>query len=606
MENTFNRSLRQVDDPVARGAGAYRRRLRALGLLWGILVAALVLRLFHLQVVQGARLARRTVFDTVVREPIETRRGRIYDSYGRPLVVNAPRFALWVLPSALRNVPQTVAGVARALQVSEASLLDRLHQHESRPDERFIWQDDLDARQFARLAEIQPDLPGVTLGARPLRRYPFGPVAAHVVGTVGEVSDEDLKRHPGYDEGDVLGKTGLERQYERDLRGARGLSQTHYDAAGRRVATTIVHPFVPGRDLKLTIDARFQQRVEAVLGATVRHLQRQNGEAQGGAVVVVDVRSGAVLAMASLPEYDPNLFAKGISASAYASLLKDRAYPLLNRCIDSAYPPGSTFKLVTGSASLEEGLCSAGTVFQCNGAFEVAGQTFHCFVRSGHGAIGFIESISQSCDVVFYELGHRLGIERLVRYARAFGVGAKTGIDLPDEDPGLLPTPAWKKKALHQPWFAGDTVNLAIGQGYLSATPLQMAMVTAAVANGGTLWRPYLVQGEGPHRVGRVPVSASDLAAVREGMRGAVTHGTATAGNSKRIALAGKTGTAENAPTADNPHGRNHAWFVGFAPYDHPEVAVAVVLEKSGGMGGQVAAPIARAAVEAWFSAQTH
>jgi penicillin-binding protein 2 len=314
-----------------------------------------------------------------------------------------------------------------------------------------------------------------------------------------------------------------------------------------------------------------------------------------------------VLALVSLPNFNPAWFSRGISDKQYRALMRDPLHPLLSRAYQAAYPPGSTFKVVNASASLQSHICTPSSIFYCSGVYK----GFHCFVRSGHGNISFTEAIAQSCDVSFYRLGDILGIKRLARFAHAFGLGQRTGIDLTDEQDGLFATPAWKMKTYKESWQWYDTINMAIGQGMMTVSPLQMAVVVAAVANGGYVVQPHLVdaivasnhrivQRIKPHILRRVPVAKKFLAAVRVGMAGVVDHGTGTAAQSKMITIAGKTGTAEAVPTADNPHGRNHTWFVSFAPVDHPQIVTVVLVVKAGGYGGGVAAPIAKDCIEYW------
>jgi penicillin-binding protein 2 len=318
--------------------------------------------------------------------------------------------------------------------------------------------------------------------------------------------------------------------------------------------------------------------------------------------------------LVSQPNVNPNDFAGGISAKKYAYYLRDPLRSLFNRAISGAYPTGSTFKMVTSSAALGTGLLNARSTRYCGGYFDLNGFGFNDDRAGGHGTLQLPQAIAVSCDVFFYQVGNELGITRLDRYASAYGIGKTTGIDLPGETTGLLPTPQWKRKTYHDDWYAGDTVNTAIGQGFVEASPVQMLKIVSAVANGGRLYRPHLVAGAsdvhgrivkrfGPQLDGRVPVSAADLALIRRGMLGAIESPGGTAYN---VAIpgfhyGGKTGTAENVPTLDNPSGRNHAWFVCFAPYDHPKIAVAVFMDQSGGFGAENAAPVAQAIVESYF-----
>ena len=326
--------------------------------------------------------------------------------------------------------------------------------------------------------------------------------------------------------------------------------------------------------------------------------------------MVYGVKNGEILALASLPNFDPRPFARGVTDKEYSALLEDKTTPLVNRASHASFSPGSTFKMITGMAALNLGLCTPNSYWVCGGSYGQA----NCFVRSGHGGITFKDSIAHSCDVVYYQLGDRMGIGNLAKYARAAGLGEKTGLDLPGEDPGLFPSAEWKERVWGEPWYSGDSVNSSIGQGFILTTPLQMARAVAAIANNGQLTQPRLVDRgvdwRGNHAWqksketdGELPVSKAHLKAIREGMRGAVTRGTSTVMNTPLVKVAGKTGTVESFPNPYNPHGRNHTWFVCFAPYEDPEIAVAVFFQKSGGYGGSVAAPVAKAIVDHHFGA---
>jgi penicillin-binding protein 2 len=587
-----------------------RRRLLFLVVLSFFMAGALSGRLYQMQMAEGATNVALENLNTVRRDPLPALRGRIVDRRGQLLVGNRPRYAATVTSDRVPNLQALTHTLGGILRVPPARLLHKLQQ--ASPFEAVALGDGLDRQQLARLAEIELKVPGVHVRTTPRRWYPQGRTASHVLGYAGEISESELaaRRGQGYVSGDIIGKCGLDAQYDRFLRGEKGVRFVATDPAWREVRVTGVRQPVPGDELKLTLDLKLQQKTEQILQQTLDGLRQHNHERSGGAVVVLDAQSGAVRAMASLPQYDPAFFANRFKMADYQRLLNDSMTPLLDRAFGAAFSPGSTFKLINASASLQEKLCTPGTVFYCGGSYKGA----NCFARGGHGSISFYDSLALSCDVTYYRLGDLLGIGRLDKYAGAFGLGKATGIDLPGEETGLMPSPAWKEKFAHDGWYEGDTINTSIGQGYLVVTPLQMACYTAAIANGGKLWRPYLLDevtdARGnrvvklkPHLARRVPVAAKWLAAVREGMKGAVTHGTAVAAQSKIVTLAGKTGTVECSPTVTNPHGHNHVWFTSFAPVDHPRLVVTVFLEKAGGYGGQYAAPVARRVAESWFGA---
>jgi len=578
-------------------------RLRTVVAVAAGLAMLLGRHIYALQIEQGPEFIRKARHNTVVVERTEAPRGRVLDSQGRLLVANEPDFQLIAVPAELKIKDHQLVQLALEAHKSPADLRVKLQKaRRLGPLEPCVLARGLDTGQVARLMALTQGLKGVAVRVKERRRYLDPPHAAHILGYVGEITaDQLLSRRPkGFRMGDMLGQAGLEKTYDHLLRGRKGVTHLSIDALGRTVRSTEIRPARPGYDLYLTIDWGLQREADKALQATLDELYAKNGDRSSGAAVVMDVNTGRVLAMAGLPQYDVRPFARGIKPREYARLLGDPAAPLVHRAYQASFSPGSTFKIINSSASLQEGLCTPGTVFSCGGSYAGA----NCFVTSGHGAINFEDSLAHSCDVVYYMLGDRLGIKRLSNYCRLFGLGAPTGLDLPAETGGILPTPAWKRKWVEDEWYQGDTVNMSIGQGFLVVTPLQMAVATAAVANGGQVVRPHVVlKAVSNGRVGfrdntrpvrRLKIRPEYFAAVRRGMRGAVLHGTGAACNSEKITVAGKTGTVESFPSPFNPTGRNHTWWVSFAPYDKPEIAIVVMVEKSGGYGGGVAAPVAR------------
>ncbi|HYK53374.1 MAG TPA: penicillin-binding transpeptidase domain-containing protein, partial [Candidatus Eremiobacteraceae bacterium] len=390
------------------------------------------------------------------------------------------------------------------------------------------------------------------------------------------------------------------------------------NSAGEAVASVGDFAATPGDNLDLTLDWPLQRAAETAVANQIKIVSGETGHRVGGSAIVEDPSTGAVLALVSQPNFDPNDFAAGISGKRYSSYLNDPLLPLFDRAISGAYPTGSTFKIITSSAALESGLMDDESTRYCGGVYDLNGFIFNDDTAGGHGTLTIRPAIARSCDVFFFQVGNELGITRLDKYAAAYGIGKKTGIDIPGETSGTLPTPAWKEKVVKDQWYSGDTVNMSIGQGYLEASPVQMLRVVGAVANGGELFAPYLVsdardpQGRivkrfEPRPEGNVGVSDTNLQIVREGMLGAIEDPAGTAHNVyiPGFHYAGKTGTAENFPTVDNPQGRNHAWFVCFAPYDHPKIAVVVFMDQSGGFGAVNAAPVAQAIITAYFHLKT-
>lgn len=583
----------------------------------GVVVVFLLLmgRLAHLQLLEGEACREKALENMVRDTPIPAARGIIMDRNGRLLARNRASFTISLLPTEMKNPSGTIAEVARILPLGptrERELLDEL---KANPFTPIRLKERLNHVTLARLAEIQGDYPGLYIEVQPMREYSEKQIASHILGYVGEVGAEELESKDAklYKMGDVIGKDGLEKKYDGYLRGKDGSTRVQIDAEGRMLRHLDEIPPVPGSNLILTLDIDFQKKVESTLGLTLKAIAERNGEKSGGAVVALDCRNGELLAMASLPSFDPNPLVRGMSHKEYQKMIARPESPLLNRAISCDSACGSTFKMITGLAALQEGLLKKDSYFYCPGVYTLVATPFYCFLMSGHGTIDFIDAIAQSCDVVFYRLGMGLGIQKLRDYAAQFGISMPTGVDLPGEVTGLLPDEQWKENRYHEPWYAGDTVNLSIGQGYLLVTPLQLTLVTAAVATNGVVYRPHLlrrvisagdnkvVYEKAPEVLRQIKINSESFAIMKEGMRKGVTGGTGRAANSPVVAIAGKTGTAENFPSLDNPKGRNHTWFTCFAPYEAPEIVVTVFLQKSGGLGGQDAARLAREVVEGYF-----
>ncbi len=587
-----------------------------IGLLRVGLVAVVLLlgvRLWHIQVVRGSELQVQARENSIVPRAVEADRGVIYDAAGRQVVFNRPRFSVGIVTAAL---PREEAERERVLsQVARGLGLPRhaapaLAPQRRRPDDASgegadaalpaaaaenpnldsllprdedgslirAWDVAIVARNvprdaWFRLQEAAVDLPGVLFSDSPVREYPAGPSLAHILGFTGSIPAEELTEHraQGYAIFDAVGRDGLERTYESQLRGEKGRKYVEVDAAGREVRLVDAPEAAqPGHSLRLTLDLEFQQAVEEALR---RGLARVG--ARSGAVVAIDPRDGAVRALVSLPNYDNNMFSTGAKAEDFAALLANPDRPLINRAVAGQYPPGSTFKLVTAAAALQEGVIDTstrifdpGTIYLTNQYDPAVRYPFVCWNRGGHGSLNVVGAIAHSCDVFFYEVAggfyengasqDGLGSERLARYSRLFGLGTPSGIELLGEAAGRVPTPKWLDETLGEYWGTGQTYIMGIGQGFMLTTPLQLANAAAAVANGGTLYRPHLVAevvdvaDEVVERPGGViqpvPVAPAYLTAIREGMLGAVQWGTARSAWTHlphQVQIAGKTGTAE-------------------------------------------------------------
>lgn len=570
-------------------------------------------RLLLLQVVQGERFTYLSENNRIRLKKIPGNRGMVFDRRGQLLVDSRPSFDLLFVPEDAAEPETTLKQLAGILEREEEEFLRLLEENKSRPPfEEIVLGRDVDWRTVAAVETHQLDFPGVTLRVRPRRSYLKNNMAAHLLGYLGEISPRQLKgqRERGYSMGDEIGQFGLEKRWEEFLRGRSGGQQVEVDALGRRVRVLHEVEDVPGYNVFLTLDRDLQETAYDAL------------EGKEGAIVALDVHSGAVLAMASAPTFDPNVFARGISSEEWRALLRDRAHPLNNRAIQGQYPPGSTFKIVLAIAALEEAVIPPEKQLSCHGSMDFGNRTFRDWKKEGHGSVDLHRGIVESCDVYFYQLGQRIGIDRIARHARALGLGEKTGIALDDEKPGLIPDSEWKQRRFGQPWFPGETPSASIGQGYINVTPLQMANLIATVANGGTLYRPWfvrkvasldgtLIREYGPERIRSLALKEGTLEYLRNALRDVVHSGSGTGGRAKSgiVEIGGKTGTAQVAEMRGaivkseqlSYLIRDHAWFLAFAPAENPEIAVAILVEH-GGHGGSAAAPLAKKVIERYFS----
>lgn len=556
-----------------------------------------VLGLMRLQVVDHEKYLTLSNENRVRLEVLRAPRGVIYDAGGELLADSAPSFGIVFRPfpaesaQRARDVLSTawITEVAELIE-TDTAVVRRAVAIANKSGQTAMLREDAPFRVLAAVEESRAELPGVEVQIQPVRRYPHGKLAAHLLGYAGEVTDQELDSlsASGYRLGDLIGRTGIERNYEEILRGRDGAEYVVVNAMGKRVSTLTEEPPRPpvgGHDIVLTIDLKVQLAMEQAMAGVER-----------GAAVAIDPRDGSILGMVSRPAFDPNEFSHGMSWQRWKELSRGGSNPLLNRAIQGAYPPGSTFKVVVMLAALRAGVAGPHTWLQpCTGSYYFGGRVFNCWKWEGHGALDFIGALENSCDAYFYQIGPLLTLPRLAAAARDFGLGARTGVDLPQERRGLIPDAAWYDQQWGPGrWQKGMMLNLAIGQGEILTTPIQLAMVAAQVANGGRAIRPHVVKevrGESefaPERPARAGVTADPAAwaAVQTAMERVVSDGTGTGARLPGIRVAGKTGTSQNA------HGKDHALFICYAPADSPRVALAVVAENRG-HGGSVAAPIA-------------
>ncbi len=597
-------------------------RLVAFVVIIALLLVALVARLVQVQLLDGARYRAQAMANRIRLIPVAAPRGTIADRDGVVVARSRPSFVVALIPTQVSDVRRETTALAALTGVSDATLWRRLLHHRgldysdfaqvaaNEPYGPIVLATDLPVPTVARLSEVLTDLPGVDLEVEPIRNYPQGPLGSHLVGYVGAITQDEFERlrGEGYSPNDVIGKDGLEFTYDRYLRGVPGGERVVVDATGAVVSNVKLgqKPPVPGDTLITQIDWRLQRIVEAALADGLR---RFRGRGVTGAVVAEDPWSGGILALASYPNYNPNDFA----ADRWKRVtfdLSDPSQPLFDRAIAAATPTGSTFKMVTGSAALTEGVVKVDQVIDDTGGWNCGGYYARDIAAGGLGDTTFVPALAASSDGYFFRLAWWLGNERLRKYALAFGLDAKSGIDLPGENEGNWPTNAWEMRAFGVPMEPSDACFLGIGQGAMQATPLQMVNVASTVINGGTLFQPQLMREirdpDGaivarftPRVIRRVPVTASALAAVRAGMaRVTQPGGTAYGLGIDGLPYSGKTGTVETA----GGNGPNTTWFVAWAPTDRPRLALAVFVDRSGGYGATVAAPIARQILVTYFN----
>ena len=604
-----------------------RPLVRVLGFtaVLAIALITIVVRLVQVQLVQGESFAQAARANQIQVIPVAAPRGLILDRRGTVLVRSRPSFVCALIPSEITEIDKTLVTLSSVLHIPVEKLRRRLLHHHGKNYENFeqvqtyepygpvILATDLTPVQTARLAEAQSDLRGVDMEEQPVRNYPYGKMGAHMFGYVGVIDEDEYnaRKRDGYSPNDVTGKDGLENAYDRWLHGRAGGEQVEVNASGALVRRLKPLDPIPGNTLVTTIDWRLQKIVEKNLAAQLKRWGKGRGARLAGAVVVINPSNGGVLALASMPEFDPNAFATPIDEKRYTALLRDPLNPLYDRGIGAASPTGSAFKMVTGSGAISSGVIKPNQVLYDSGAWSCHGVTFRDIAAGGLGSVAFIRALAASSDGYFYQLGYRLGHERLRYYALQYGLNSRLGIDLPGEYPGNWPTEEWTQKTFGAGYHLepSDVCQLAIGQGAMQATPLQMANITATVANGGTLYRPHIVEEIRSPRghvlkrfdhevIRKVNVTAEALREVNAGM-GKVTDpgGTAYGLAIEKLPFSGKTGTAET----EGGHGANTTWFVAYAPSSHPKIAMAVYMEKSGGYGASVAAPIAQHVIAEYF-----
>ncbi|MEG3640211.1 penicillin-binding protein 2 [Magnetococcus sp. PR-3] len=597
-----------LEDEYERFRIDARKRVLLLGGLQGGLFLLLAGRLFQLQVLKGGDYKDLAEDNRISWNPIPAPRGRILDRFGQVMVDNVPDYRLLIVPERAGPLMPLVARLRKLVDLTDDEVEGLLKQVKRQRSFLPVQvKDNLKWEEVSRLEARQHAFPGMMIQAQSRRNYPHGNSAAHLLGYLGEVVGRDRERFSrvAFRSGDLVGKTGMERAFEKKLRGDEGISEIEVNAVGRQVRQLRASQPKTGEDLVLTIDMALQQDAEKALGN------------RAGAVVVMDPRSGEILALVSSPSYNPNQFIQGFTSNAWNTLINDPKRPLSNKVLQGQYPPGSTFKMVVALSALGEGVITPTQKLHCPGYWSYKGHRFHCWHRGGHGWVDLNKAMSQSCDVYFYRIADKLGIDQIHAMAGRFGFGQTTGIELGGESRGLNPSRNWKRMRHRKIWFPGETLITAIGQGYLSATPLQLVNMTATIANGGTLYQPSLVRPRGgyePRVLNHARLDPEHLQLVQKSMEYVYYGRSGTARNAKpeTVRAAGKTGTSQVVRHRRKTEGgkpipeeqerfKDHALFVSYAPSTDPELAIAVIVEH-GGHGGSTAAPVAQAIIDAHFT----
>lgn len=594
-----------MNNDASRSAKSFTRRAFVIGAMQACFLGALGVRLAWLQIAQGQRYKTLSDKNRINMKMIAPSRGQIVDRFGVPLAVNSQNFRVLIVPEQTDSIEKSLRDLQQLLELSEERIRSVLEQAKKSPS--FVAlevRDDLTWEDVAKIEVHLPDLPGLSIDVGEVRSYPFGGATAHVVGYVGLPSKGDVHEDqslslPGF----KIGKTGIEKSYDGVLRGKTGASQVEVNVVGREVRELNRQQSLSGERIVLSLDAELQ-----------RFTQERLAKERSASAVIMDVETGAVYALASHPSFDPNVFTHGLSAAAWEELLADPGHPLTNKAIAGQYPPASTFKMITALAALRAGRATESRKVYCPGFYEYGGDRFHCWKRGGHGSVDVVDALAESCDTYFYELATEIGIDNIAAVAREFGLGEKLDFELLEEAPGLVPDKDWKMGYFGNSWKPGETIVASIGQGYLQATPLQLATMTARLVNGGYAVKPWITAYEGTHRQHQEKPPKMDLnewhmKLIKRGMDTVVNKENGTAYGSRIVdpamSMGGKTGTAQvkritkEARAAGERNEdlawryRHHGLFVGYAPVDKPKYACCVVVEH--GVGGSVsAAPIAK------------
>ncbi len=571
-------------------------KIIGIGYLVIILFLIIIMRLWQLQILQGDEYRKLSETNRFKIINIPAPRGIIFDRNGIPLVRNTAYYYASLIPNEFDK--KKIAPLSQLLNIPADEILSKIDEADVSPFVTVRLKEGLTFDEIAYIEARRSDFPGLIIEEEVSREYIYNELGAHLIGHLGRLSPAQSK-DPAFRDippETFIGQWGIEKLYDSSLRGVPGKKIIEVNALGREIRLLKETSPEKGDDITLSLDVNLQKGAELAFGE------------RAGALVAIKPKSGEILGMVSKPSFDPNLFSRGISNDDWVAITSDPKKPMLNRALQSQYPPGSTFKIVTAIAGLEERVINPQTDVDCRGGISYGQWRFGCWRKEGHGTVSLHRAIVESCDVYFYEVGRRLGIDKIAKHAINFGFSKKTGIELDIERDGVIPSTQWKMENKKLPWFLGETFNAAIGQGYVSVTPIQLAVFASAVANGGTIYKPTLLKDAQPVISGETNVSPETIELIKSGLFGVVNEpgGTAYASRSTLTNIAGKTGTAQVVSMKSgirylSDRFKDHAWFFAFAPFENPEIAVAVLVEH-GGHGGSAAAPIAKKAIEEYIN----
>lgn len=586
-----------------------KQRILVLSFVVGITFLFLIIRLWHLQILNAEDFNTMSENNRLRFVPVAASRGAIMDRKGKVLVSNRPSFSLAVVPQEVVDKEALLSLLSNLLGLDRAEMAERWEKNKNRAKYYpIVLASNITRDHVEIVEENRLRLPGIEIEMKPVREYSSKQLAAHLLGYIGEISEKELnlKGFEEYNPGDYVGKNGIERALELELHGGDGGRQLEVDARGRVLRTiSETYPSV-GNSVVLTIDADIQKQAERAFGE------------QAGAAVVMDVNNGEILAFVSNPGFDPSLFSGKLPADVWQGYLDDVRHPLENKALSGQYPPGSTFKIITALSGFQNNISNESTTVNCSGSYDLGTSTFKCWNKRGHGTTNLRKSLRESCDVFYYQLGEKLGVDKIAATAKAFKLGTPLGVELLNERSGLIPTTEWKMKRFGKRWYHGESLPVAIGQGAVLLTPIQLASMTATLANEGTIYRPHLVKrivdtdGKTLKEmkndvIGTVSLSKESFRLVKQGLLAVINEpgGTGSMARLYDVKVAGKTGTSQVVKLRDSKNNtpyqyRDHALFVAFAPFENPEIAVAVVVEH-GEHGGAAAAPIAGRILRAYF-----